>query len=193
MSLRPVNDVALKEWAVVCRALEIGRQIVTLRKGGIHEPNGAFRPEHDEFWLYPTYEHQRREEIVEDAWPLLETVQTCPERVAGQLTLRLYARVVLAQELSNLESALALRGLHIWTEEAIRQRFTYRRPGLSLLALRIYRIPMAHRLPELPRYAGCRSWVKLERPLSTTGAEPVLSDTAFAEKLDVLRQCLNGC
>ena len=27
-------DIALKEWATVCHALEVGRQVILLRKGG---------------------------------------------------------------------------------------------------------------------------------------------------------------
>src|SRR5919106_7063159 len=50
--------VALKEWAVVCRALEEGRQMILLRKGGIYEAAGEFEVEHREFLLFPTYLHQ---------------------------------------------------------------------------------------------------------------------------------------
>jgi hypothetical protein len=186
------NATALKEWAVVCRALELGRQIITLRKGGIHERGGVFRPEHEEFWLYPTFEHQRREELVEEGWPLLDELASFAAESAGYLSLHLHARVVLARELATLEEALALQGTHIWDESAIRQRFAYRRPGLTLMVLRVYRVPQPHVLPELPRYAGCRSWVELERPLSTLGAKPVLDQVHFdrlfleiARRLDV--------
>ena len=39
-------NVAFKEWAVVCQALAAGRQSVILRKGGIAEEGGIFRPEY---------------------------------------------------------------------------------------------------------------------------------------------------
>src|SRR4051812_30851462 len=51
-------SVALKEWASVCRALEEGRQMLLLRKGGIYESAGEFEVEHREFLLFPTYLHQ---------------------------------------------------------------------------------------------------------------------------------------
>src|SRR5437016_13749047 len=51
-------QVALKEWAVVCRALESGRQMLLLRKGGIYESGGEFELENREFLLFPTYLHQ---------------------------------------------------------------------------------------------------------------------------------------
>lgn len=37
------NRIALKEWAVVVKALRQGRQIFLLRKGGIAEQCGEFR------------------------------------------------------------------------------------------------------------------------------------------------------
>src|SRR5437764_577573 len=51
-------QVALKEWATVCRALESGRQTILLRKGGIYESAGEFEVQHREFLLFPTYVHQ---------------------------------------------------------------------------------------------------------------------------------------
>ena len=45
--------IAFKEWAVTVRALAEGEQLVTLRKGGIREPEKHFQLEHDRFFLYP--------------------------------------------------------------------------------------------------------------------------------------------
>lgn len=53
------NFHALKEWATAVQALEAGKIIMLLRKGGIHERNGRFQVAHDEVLLYPTYEHQQ--------------------------------------------------------------------------------------------------------------------------------------
>src|SRR5436190_16866189 len=58
-------QAALKEWAVVSRALESGRQIVLLRKGGIYEAAGEFEVENREFLLFPTYLHQKRQMLKE--------------------------------------------------------------------------------------------------------------------------------
>ena len=54
-------QIALKEWAVTVQALAQGRQVLLLRKGGIHEEGKDFRVVHPEFLLYPTYEHQRED------------------------------------------------------------------------------------------------------------------------------------
>ncbi len=55
--------VAFKEWADVCAALLDGRQSLILRKGGIEEGPGGFRPEHAAFWLYPTRTSIRRSKV----------------------------------------------------------------------------------------------------------------------------------
>jgi len=51
--------IAFKEWAVTVRALAEGEQLLTLRKGGIREPDKHFNLEYDRFFLYPTFDHQR--------------------------------------------------------------------------------------------------------------------------------------
>src|SRR4051794_26864903 len=55
--------IAFKEWAVTVRALAEGEQLVTLRKGGIREERKHFEVEHDRFFLYPTFEHQRNDVV----------------------------------------------------------------------------------------------------------------------------------
>ena len=56
------------------------------------------------------------------------------------------------------------------------QSFAYRTPGLYVLPVRVYRAAEVFELADTPYYAGCRSWVELERALPTTGAAPVLTD-----------------
>ena len=46
----------LKEWATVVKALELGKQTVILRKGGILETASGFNIESKEFLLFPTWE-----------------------------------------------------------------------------------------------------------------------------------------
>ena len=63
--------VAFKEWAVTVRALAEGEQLLTLRKGGIREENRHFEIEHDRFFLYPTFDHQRNDLVKEAHQPEL--------------------------------------------------------------------------------------------------------------------------
>ena len=53
--------VAFKEWAVTVRALAEGEQLITLRKGGIRKEDRQFEIEHEQFFLYPTFDHQRHD------------------------------------------------------------------------------------------------------------------------------------
>jgi Uncharacterized protein conserved in bacteria len=53
--------LALKEWSIVCRALEEAKQSILLRKGGILEYKKGFEISQKIFLLYPTLEHQSKE------------------------------------------------------------------------------------------------------------------------------------
>ena len=178
---------AFKEWAVICRALAEGKQSVILRKGGIAEDGGSFRVEHDRFWLYPTYVHQQRTGIVSEALPLLKQAET--ERPpAGLVRVTHFAEVAAVHQVADLEAALRLQHLHCWSEETVRARFAYRQPGLFVLAVRIYRAGQVHELAETADYAGCKSWVELEREFPTVRAMPVLERGAFEAAVSSLSE-----
>src|SRR5262245_36726696 len=128
---------ALKEWAVICRALAEGRQALILRKGGIAEAGGEFRVEHTRFWLYPTYIHQQRAGIQPEALPLLEQAEA--ERPPpGVVRLTHFAEVAGVYHVHDLVSALFLSHFHLWSAETVKARFAYRRPGLYVLPVRVY-------------------------------------------------------
>src|SRR5688500_19722973 len=74
-------SVALKEWASVCAALEHGRQILLLRKGGIYESAGEFELEHRQFVFFPTWIHQNLTMLKPDAQAGFEQRSTEPEKV----------------------------------------------------------------------------------------------------------------
>jgi hypothetical protein len=181
---------AFKEWAVICKALADGRQAIILRKGGIAEAGNTFRPEHKRFWLYPTYVHQQEHGIKPEEMGLLKAAEKDrPPR--GTVRLSHFVEVPGVYHVSDLTKALMLSGLHMWTEETVRQRFEYRHPGLYVLPARVYRMPRSFELIETPAYAGCKSWVELEQGLPTEGAVPVLDDAAFREVLHKLEAVLN--
>lgn len=180
---------ALKEWAVICRALAEGRQAVLLRKGGIAEGGGAFEVEQRRFWLYPTYVHQQTTGLLEEAYPLLERVEA--ERPpANVVRLSHFAEVAGIFQLHDIVGVLKMDGLHLLSRETVQDRFFYRDPGLFVLAVRVYRAAEVVELPETPAYAGCRSWVDLGRDLSTEGAAPVLEDREFYNVLHELERRL---
>jgi hypothetical protein len=187
---KSVLKFACKEWAVICRVLAEGRQALLLRKGGIAEQAGDFRLEHGHFWLFPTYVHQQRDGVKPEALPLLEQVEK-DKPPAGTIRLTHFAEVPGVYQTRDLVPALLLNHLHLWSEETVRSRFAYRQPGLNVLPVRVYRAAEAVELPDTAYYAGCRSWVELERELPTDGAAPVLDDAAFNDLLQTLDRLLN--
>lgn len=180
---------AFKEWAVICDALGRGEQALILRKGGIAEENGEFRPDHARFWLFPTYLHQKPEGLklsVVDR--LRELEETKPTDNTVKLTH--YVEVARPYRSMRLESLLGLDALHVWSEATVRQRFDYRQPGLFVLPARVYRVPEPVTIINKPEYDGCKTWVDLEHESPANGT-PVLTDRQFADVLELIDKTLN--
>jgi hypothetical protein len=173
-------SVGFKEWSVICAALAAGRQSLILRKGGIHEGHDGFRVAHDRFWLYPTQYHQAAQSVTSDAGPFLSAAAGLVPP-AGRVRLGLVATVEQVLEIKSLAAIEPLGPFHIWSFETALQRFHYREPGLFGLIVRVYKSENEVEIAEEPRFAGCRSWVEFGEALPITGAEPVLSDQAFAD------------
>src|SRR6476620_996305 len=120
-SLPAQCDIAFKEWAAICAALRAGRQSIILRKGGIQEGPRGFVPEHDCFWLYPTNFHQDGAGLTpEGADLLLQAPLSQPP--AGRIWLQELALIQHVYELKSKAAALALEGLHVWSQDTVRQR-----------------------------------------------------------------------
>jgi hypothetical protein len=163
----PVLSSALKEWAVVCRAVGEGRQDVLLRKGGIVERGDGFALESPWFWLLPTLEHQNAADVRESP----EGAPGGPPE--GPFPVSLLARGE-ARPINTLEEGLSLLPRTIHTEAFLRKRWAYRpdRP-LFAVTLTIFRLPAPVVVPADPRYAGCVSWTELAAPITTAGARPL--------------------
>jgi hypothetical protein len=160
--------IALKEWSGVCRALGDGRQTILLRKGGIAEENGVFRPEYPTFWLYPTHLHQEQQGL-RDCAP--DESRKVPP---GSVLLESFADVEGFWWVDQIQVVNALSEFHIWTEETVSKRFHYREPGLWVLSVRVYRWELGRVLPELPEYEGCKSWVPLGQQIPLNAMISVL-------------------
>jgi hypothetical protein len=184
------NTVALKEWAIVDDALGSGRQVVLIRKGGIHEQKGAFEVEHREFFLFPTYLHQKAEDLVPAARADLAAVAAAAP-TDRTVTLRHYAVVEEVVKVTAVEPLRGLADHHILSWPAVEGRFWYRdRPGLHVLLIRAYRLPRPFTIPNHPAYDGCVSWVDLDVALPTAGSLPALDEAAFARRADAIRRAL---
>jgi hypothetical protein len=184
-------SIAFKEWAVICEAIAAGRQALILRKGGIAEEGGVFRPEHAEFLLYPTYFHEHRAGLKSEFLPLFESAEAA-KPPAGTIRFTHFVRVERVTRVTDINVALALDPLHAWTPAVVEQRFQYRTPGLFVLAVRAFRLARPVEAIERPEYAGCKTWVALDQSVDTTAAEPVLSDTQFAEFSSALSGLIGG-
>ena len=184
--------VAFKEWAAVCGALARGRQALILRKGGIAEAGGTFRPEHPRFWLYPTHFHELQAKGLKPAFATLIEATNADFPAPGMVGLSHYVEVARTWFVNKLDAVLALDKLHVWSEELVRQRFAYRTPGLFVLAVRTYFLPDPIDVPELPEYAGCRTWVHLDRDVPTDEGLSVLTDEEFNLALGNIRKALGG-
>lgn len=186
------TQAALKEWAVVCQALAEGRQTILIRKGGIEEIKGGFQVSHRDFWLFPTYVHQKAADLVPAVQEEFAAIQAAPPP-PGRLPIQLYASVVDAVQVLELERLRALEGCHILSWECVAARFHYRnRPGVHVLTLRVHRRPEAVDLPAAPWYDGCVSWVELDRALETAGCLPVLGESEFAGRAAEIRARLGA-
>ena len=170
----------MKEWAVAVRALERGETALVVRKGGIREK--AFAVKDSRFLLLPGYEHQRPELIKPEYRQLMEEIPDLTDD--GSLRFTSFAEVKGAYEISEAESLEAIDQYHMWTPEYAESRFRWRpKKPLTILILRTYL---------LPAYAGCRSWIELEDPVSTQGSRQGLDDGSFEKlvspALEVLRR-----
>ena len=186
-------SVAFKEWASVVEALATGEQILILRKGGIHEKGKKFNVEHESFFLFPTYEHQKEEDLNPRGQALLSKVRSQPPLTdATHVTFQYFAEAKESFWIDSFEKLLKLSAFHVWSENALRKRFTWgEEQGVFAIVVRIFQLPQSQALKNLPAYGGCRSWVELKEPLNLSGLQPVLIETAFQAKRNALHKSLS--
>jgi hypothetical protein len=161
---------ALKEWAVVCKALEEGRQVLLLRKGGIMEYRQGFEIKHDKFLLFPTFEHQSKEYIQSDYINNLDiilqhqvTTPYHPAANSGRNKLTSYAKVIDIKEVNDKSIVRKLEKYHIWNDRYVNMRMDYNpKKPISVLLLRVYKMDTPLEVDIRPEWAGCRSWISIE-------------------------------
>jgi hypothetical protein len=207
---------ALKEWAIVCKALEEGRQVILLRKGGIMEYRQGFEVKHSDFFLYPTFEHQSKESLQPDYVNKLDIVlQNAPVNNRNRITS--CATVVLVKEITNKSVLGRLEKYHIWNDQYINVRYNYnpKRP-LNVVVLRVYKMNNPLEVDVKPEIIGCKSWIPVQLLLSDTkpqgrakpqqeydnqsgsaidivkpDCKPVFNDSEFTEIVTEIQEVLN--
>ncbi len=174
--------IALKEWAIICKALEDGKQMLLLRKGGIMEYRKGFEVKHNEFLLYPTFEHQSIESIKAE---YKEKIKEISEEhnisyynnnnrkkidendnnfnIASNNIIKLLAKVEDVIEISDKFTLSELRDYHIWSDEYVTMRMNYNpSKPMNVLLLRIYKIRKPLIVDINDKWAGCKSWIDIE-------------------------------
>src|SRR6185437_3164752 len=170
---------ALKEWAVLVDAMARGEIIAMVRKGGIREQRAGFSVRHERFLLYPTFFHERVDELAPRFAAELAASHTA-QPPAGTVRLGYVAEVVGSWAVGELEPLRGIDGMHGLAWNAVESRFHYRaRPGVQVIAVRVLQLPEPCVVPELRRYQGCVSWVTLDEAVDVSNARPVLDDASL--------------
>lgn len=173
--------IALKEWAIICKALEDGKQMLLLRKGGIMEYRKGFEVKHNEFLLYPTFEHQSIESIKAEYKEKLNEILEEQNKyynnnnrkkidkdnknfnIVSNNIIKLLAKVEDVIEISDKLTLSELRDYHIWSDEYVTMRMNYNpSKPMSILLLRIYKIRKPLIVDINDKWAGCKSWIDIE-------------------------------
>lgn len=173
--------IALKEWAIICKALEDGKQMLLLRKGGIMEYRKGFEVKHIEFLLYPTFEHQSIESIKAEYKEKLKEILEEQNKyyynnnrkkidkdnknfnTASNNIIKLLAKVEDVIEISDKSTLSELRDYHIWSDEYVTMRMNYNpSKPMSVLLLRIYKLRKPLIVDINEKWAGCKSWIDIE-------------------------------
>ncbi len=158
--------LALKEWSIVCRALESGRQSILLRKGGILEYKEGFEISQKIFLLYPTLEHQSREYLQQNYLQEIELLlkNNGPNFNQDKInTITILARIEGMQEFNDETKLSKLEKYHIWNEKYVNMRMSYNpKKPMNALLLRIYKLPEPISVKVNPEWAGCKSWINID-------------------------------
>ena len=183
-------QIALKEWAVTVQALAQGRQVLLLRKGGIHEEGKDFRVVHPEFLLYPTYEHQREDLLKPSAQPSLKQLLAETPK-SDTITFSHWAQVAEIIEVSEQEKVDDLSGHHIWSDAYAQSRLHWKPMlPLSIMLLRVYQLEQPVTIPWSKEYGGCTSWVETLPQIKLGEMNPALSDQEFQGQVDEIKGSL---
>jgi hypothetical protein len=176
---------ALKEWAIVCNALEDGSQTILLRKGGILEYKHGFQAKHNCFYLYPTFEHQSREYLKSHYWGKMDEILSSAkfDDNGKVVTIRSWGEVIQIHKIRNIDDLLKIGNYHIWSEKYLRMRLNYNlSKPLHLLVVRVYKLVQQLKIEILPEWSGCKSWVDINIPKYKS-----LDNCTDINKLDLLQ------
>jgi len=193
---------ALKEWAIVCKALESGNQILSFRKGGIMEFRNGFELKFRNFFLSPTFEHQDKESIRMDYHATLDELNrknglNNAEALhdSNKITeITSFVEITHFSEVPDLTTLKKLENFHIWTDDYLKSRFDYNpKKPLYLLLLRVYKLNKPIKLVNKPEWVGCKSWIQIDShdPDLITYFENHLPEKPFEYLKSISKPCID--
>ena len=186
------QPIALREWAVAVKALEEGRQVIVLRKGGISEETKEFRLESPEFYLFPSFEHQRPNLVKPEASDMVSITESEAAEWSEQVCITSYAEVVEDIEVTDADTLQRLDKLHIWTEDYAEERLKWKKTKpLHILILRVYKLETPQVIPMRESYGGCKSWLKLA-DMTSVSMKPILDDNEFEQQANAVKNQINN-
>ena len=159
------------------------------------ERKHGFELRHNDFYIFPTYEHQSKDLLQQEYADKFESILQ-GEHLNNLYTIYLYAKVIFITETFSREMVHDLRDFHIWNEKYINARMDYNpEKPLSIILLRVYRLNKALSVCLSPQQAGCRSWIDFQS-LSTENfqdeiGKPVLSNDIFQKRQTQLMEALD--
>ncbi|MBT5018301.1 DUF1802 family protein [Planctomicrobium sp.] len=176
------SNHALKEWAIVCEAIQLGRQQLLFRTGGIEESANGFELKNNSFWLFPTRFHQTSE-LVTDEFASEVARENVFSQTAenNEIPFQVFCQVAEILYVDSFEKLESLQEFHVLKPDILRQRFEYRTPGLYVLVIQSASLPSPVSIQHADHYDGCKSWFELVKPLSTQGLRPVSSKQSIQQ------------
>jgi len=184
------SQIAFKEWAVTVNALAQGRQVLLMRKGGIHEVTKDFRVAHPEFLLYPTYEHQNADLLKASSQSLFEETLT-NSIPTDTITFSNWAQVTETIKVVELEKVQELSNHHIWTNQYTESRLRWKpMVPLSIMLLRVFKLEEPVTIPWIKEYAGCTSWVEIMPKINLGQLTPAMDDSDYQNSVASIKDCL---
>lgn len=189
---QPISTLSLKEWAVAIKALGEGKQIITVRKGGLYEETRDFKLERDTFYLYPTYEHQKTEMVKPEYHADLQATleQWSPEKTT--VDIRYFAHITDDVEVLDEARIRALAPFHIWTDNFADVRLHWKKKNpLHILFARVYKLEKPLEIPIADEYKGCKSWHHLLQEVPQGSFTPVLTDEEYAARREAILRIIS--
>lgn len=152
------NNFVLKEWAIICHALETGQQSFIARKGGLRDEEDVFNNLPQEFYLQSTYFHEHKKNIKPEYHKLFDAL-THPSLSADQLELNYTGMVIAKKQITTLTELTAIDRACLFTWDYLKSRFDYGpKPGLWIIELNVKKLTPPLVLPMKDEYRGCQSW-----------------------------------